>query len=180
MAADGIVRTGDLVASVAFPKIIRLRDGRIIGTTGCVVDCYAAQQWFLNGEPEARPSFYGLRSENNEVDILMLKPDGTIWRNGVGVDGFYPQPDPTTIGSYAACLVAKAAMACGQSAVDAVKLVGKLLAGFGGKVAFECVDPANIVSRAALPEGWPPGQETRGMSRERAWAEYRAKHPKEE
>jgi hypothetical protein len=137
MAADGLVRSGDLIGPVAFPKILRLPDGRIIGTAGCVVDCYAVQQWFLAGEPEKRPFFYGTRAENNEVDILMLKPNGTVWRNGVGVDGFYPQPNPTTIGGYAAGLVAETGMACGLSAVEAVQLVGKMLAGFGGEVHFE-------------------------------------------
>jgi hypothetical protein len=139
MAADGIVRSGDLIGPVAFPKIVRLPDGRIIGTSGSVVDCYAAQQWFLAGGPETRPTFYGTRAENNEVDILMLRPDGTVWRNGIGVDGFYPQPNPTTIGGYAAGLVAEAGMACGLSAVEAVRLVGKMLAGFGGEVHSESV-----------------------------------------
>lgn len=137
MAADSVVRAGDLLASVAFPKIVRLPDGRIIGTAGVVVDCYAVQQWFLNGEPETRPALYGTRAENNEVDILMLRPDGTCWRNGVGVDGFYPQPNPTTIGGYHASLVAEAAMACDRSAQQAVQLVCDMLAGFGGPVQVE-------------------------------------------
>lgn len=155
MAADGIVRSGDLVGPVAFPKIVCLPDGRIIGTAGSAVDCYAAQQWFLTGEPDRRPSFYGTRADNNEVDILMLRPDGTVWRNGVGVDGFYPQPNPTTIGGYAASLVAETAMACGRSAAQAVHLVGKMLAGFGGEVSVGVIAPRSAVTpRPLRPSEW--------------------------
>jgi hypothetical protein len=137
MAADSVVRTGDLIGLVAFPKIIRLPDGRLIGTAGSVVDCYAMQQWFLAGEPTDRPWLYGTRTENNEVDILMLRPDGSCWRNGVAGEGFYPQPNPTTIGSYNACLVAEAAMKCGRSAEQAIGVVCEMLAGFGGPVQVE-------------------------------------------
>lgn len=140
MAADSVVRSGDMLSLVAFPKIVRLPDGRLIGTSGMAVDCYAIQQWFLAGEPEKRPSLIGT-APDHDADILMMKLDGTIWRNGTGVDGFFPQPDPTSIGAHTAALVAEAAIECGQSPKQAIELVIRMLAGFGGPVQVERIQP---------------------------------------
>lgn len=125
-----------MTAKVAFPKIARLPDGRLIGVAGYAGDCWSVIEWFRAGEPEKHPDFIG-KPGDNEVDILMMDLDGGVWRNTVGVKGFYPAHDGCAIGSNTGCNVVETAMYLGYGAASAVGIAIKLVQGLGGEVQVE-------------------------------------------
>lgn len=179
MLADAAVSLGQLQHTVAFPKIVRLPDGGLLGAAGLACDCYSVQQWFLAGEPEKRPKLLGIEPDGG-VDFLLMRPDGSVWRNISGVDGLYPQPDPASVGSHEAAVVVDTAIRCGKSPVEAVELVIKMLSGFGGPVQVETLSPTRRLGKPGdimeIPDGWPPNA-SRAGSRFQAWGDYwRANH----
>lgn len=136
MAADSIVCSGSMAAKVAFPKIARLPDGRLIGAAGYAGDCWSVMEWFRAGEPEKHPDFIG-KPGDNEIDIVVMNPDGSVLRNTVGLKGFYPVRDGCAIGSGAGCNVAETAMYLGHGAAEAVAVAVILVVGLGGDVQTE-------------------------------------------
>lgn len=137
MAADSVVMSGQLLLPVAFPKIFRLPDGRLVGASGYCADCWAAFQWFLAGEPEKRPEFIGKDNPDTELDMLLLKPDGSLWRSAKAADGFYPVPDGSAIGLSAGTIVAEVAMQLGKTASEALEMAISMVVGLGGPVQVE-------------------------------------------
>lgn len=146
MAADSIVTSGSMMARVAFPKIIRLADGRLVGAAGYAGDCWSVMEWFRSGEPDRHPDFIG-KPGDNDIDILIMKHDGSVWRNTTGLKGFYPAHDGTAIGSSAGCYVVETAMYLGYGAASAVGIAIKLVAGLGGEVQVERFHP--VIAKAA-------------------------------
>lgn len=178
MVADATVSFGQMQHTVAFPKIVRLPDGGLLGAAGMACDCYSVQQWFLAGGPETRPKLLGTEPDGGG-DFLLMKPDGSVWRNISGVDGLYPQPDPASVGSHEAAIVVDTAIRCGKSPVEAVELVIKMLSGFAGPVQLETLSPTARTRPGDIlevPSGWPPDA-SRTLGRTRAWANYWQANP---
>lgn len=134
MCADSIVCTGSIMGTVAFPKIARV-NGSLIGAAGYAADCWNVFEWF-RGTKEKPPFLIG-NDKDTEVDILMMKPDGSLWRNARGVEGFYPMPNGSAIGNSTGCNVAEAAIRLGYSVEDATALAITMVAGLGGAVQIE-------------------------------------------
>jgi len=137
MCADSLCTIGSVGYPVAFPKIVRLADGSLLGGAGYAGDCWNAFEWFLAGSPAALPMLIGERGKDNELDLLMMKKDGSIWRSATGLGGFYPMPPFAAIGEHAACIVADAANRMNRSAAEAVQLAIDLVVSIGGPVQVE-------------------------------------------
>lgn len=76
MAADSGVWCGG-VWMPCKSKLLRLRDGSIAGLAGWKPEIVAAIGWYEAGaDPERRPP---PPSEPSDVDILILKPDHSLW-----------------------------------------------------------------------------------------------------
>lgn len=137
MCADSIFSNGQIMALVAFPKIVRLPNGSLIGAAGYAADCWNAFQWFLEGESIHKNPFLIGDKEETELDMLLMKPDGSIWRSARTIHGFYPMPNGSTIGVSTGCIIAEAAMRLGRSAQEATELAIEMTAGLGRPVQVE-------------------------------------------
>ena len=119
MAADGWVCRGELKEPCSFPKIFRTEENWLVGASGFASDCGLVREWFLAGKNKQQvPKF----TSESEIHFLVLKPDGTLWRNTAGASGFYPVAAPYAIGSRDGSMVADVAMRLGRSAGEAVVL----------------------------------------------------------
>lgn len=119
MAADTQMTFGD-ATKARVSKIIRLPDGSLFACAGSQTQGMKLKTWAQGGfDPEKRPRF----GPKAEVEALLIKPDGTIWYyDGSAIpdkleDKFY------AIGSGGA--YALGAMACGRSAVQAVRIAAR-------------------------------------------------------
>ena len=96
-------------------KIIRAPDGRLIGVSGRASACEALRQWMLtkSGDPPVplRDEAWG--------DIIEIEPDGAVYFWGEW-GRFLVLNDEVAIGS--GQQFARAAMACGKSAAEAVEI----------------------------------------------------------
>jgi len=142
MAADSAEISGSLFSMCVFPKILRLQDGTLAGMSGFTADCWLAMEWLREGRPEKQPAFLSDAEGDNSLDILLLKPDGTLWRNSKGVSGFVPEGKISVIGSQSACIVAETAMRLGRSAEEAVQLACNMVVNIRGPVQVEHLHPA--------------------------------------
>lgn len=149
MAADSGERCGELMTTAKFPKITRTPDGSLVGCAGYAADCWSAQQWFLAGGSVTNPLDTGLpliaESGDGGLDILVLRPDGSVWRNTRGVRSFYPEGSVAAIGGNTASIVAETAMRLGRSAGEAVKVCIEMCASIYGPVQIERLDAPQAV-----------------------------------
>lgn len=120
MAADSCINTGTTPQVCPFPKIARLIDGSLVGAAGYASDCYAVQRWFLEGEKQDHLPILSGR-DNDEVDVIVARPDGSLWRNASGVQTLYPVPTPYAIGARDASMIAVTAMHLDLDAEGAVQ-----------------------------------------------------------
>lgn len=173
IAADSAVWRGDYVSG-SVRKIRRLPDGGLAAASGSMT----IMQWFLQrmetGEDFSHPP---IDPDNGGFAGLVLRANGDLFACDLNMVLYEVKAEWFALGASsgftAGCLAA------GASADEAVRLTLKWTDAGRGDIQVEALDPTKIVTRAAVPDGWPPGQDTRGMSRERAWAEYWAAHPKE-
>lgn len=149
MAADGWMSTGDFPQDRPFPKIVRLADGTLVGASGFTSDCYLALQWFVAGEDRGKlPHFSGNDKDNTEIDVLVARPDGSLWRSASGLDTLYPVPQPYAIGNRDACTVAMTAFHLCHDAANAVSLAKAMCSSIGGDIQVEHVGPVELAARA--------------------------------
>ena len=141
MCADSACTSGQLTAPVAFPKITRLPNGWLLGGCGYTADIWSVFEWHRQGQPSKHPTLIG-SDKDTEVDFLIMKPDGSVWRNTKGVDGLYPVQSTFAIGESSACNVAEAAMRLGKSAEEAVALACEMCVSIYGPVQVERLHPA--------------------------------------
>lgn len=111
MAGDTQI-TGDYAMHA--PKIFRLPDGGVAGGAGDWSRAYAGIKWLVDGEKGEPPNI-------TDADILILRPDGSLWKANEEFPA-YPLADKVAaIGC--GSLAAMTAMRGGSSAVDAVMAV---------------------------------------------------------
>lgn len=98
-------------------KVVRLQDGGVAGGAGHWAKAYAGLSWLAAGEQGEPPKIKG-------VDILIIRPDGSIWI-AEGEWPAYPLLDKfAAIGAGAQAAVA--AMQDGAGAVEAVKKAARI------------------------------------------------------
>lgn len=96
-------------------KIIRAPDGRLIGASGKASACEALRQWLLTKEGEPPVPL----KDEAWGDLIEIEPDGTVYLWGEW--GRFPVlDDEVAIGS--GHQFARAAMACGKSAAEAIEI----------------------------------------------------------
>jgi hypothetical protein len=170
MAADSeSVTNRGLRSPMPFPKITR-GPGGLIGMTGALSDMWAVSQWFAGGEKlEDKPT--SLKQGEEGVGIIILRPDGVVWRGDERLI-FWKGENPSTTGMSTACYFCEGAMAAGLSAEDAVRLTISRVDMIGGPVQVEHLGrfPARKAAERELPTGWPPNA-SRAGPREKAWAQ---------
>ena len=138
MVADGWEVTGLLHKPCDVGKIRRVSDGGLIGVAGSAVDCEAALAWFQTvRDPAQYPEMRNGIGADGEIDALWAKPDGTIWRSGIGLKTWHRQSGSCAVGS--AWLVAETLMLAGQSAQQAVEFCCANCVGIGGDIQVERV-----------------------------------------
>lgn len=128
---DGVMASdsradGEYIMTVE--KIHRLPDGGVIGGSGTASILAAVIHWIANGATGEPPS----KQDDDCYFLLLLKPDGTIWRAENNTT-FFRILDPfaaTGSGSN----FAMAAMELGASAAEAVRVAARYDSGTGGKV----------------------------------------------
>lgn len=148
MAADSGQLMGNVVDVCPTPKIVRLRDGSLVGASGLSSDCYVALRWFLDETRLEMPVFLGKAEDRCDVDILMAKPDGTLWRNGHGLRNFFPVPVRTAIGDRDAGLVAQTVLQLGGSAAYAIEIAIQMCASIIGPIQIEKLNPITLAAAA--------------------------------
>lgn len=135
MAADSWAVTGSFKTLCPFPKILRLSDGGLVGAAGGITDIWTAFEWFRAGCPSEVPEF----GKPDEMDMLWARPDGSLWRPGLGVSRWAPAYQPGAVGS--AWQVAETALQMGHSAESAVQVCIDLRVDIGGPLQVERLHP---------------------------------------
>lgn len=135
MAAD-TQATSDCVYRVQ--KILRLKDGGIVGYCGLTSRGYAAAKWMADGEEGEPPKVKG-------AYLLILRPDRSLWV----VDGEFPAypllDKAAAIGSGAQA--AMSALNVGKSPVEAVKEAARLDSYTSDPVQFLALEPVSVRKR---------------------------------
>lgn len=135
MAADTQI-TGVYTARVQ--KLVRLPDGGVAGGCGQWSRAWAGLAWLAGGEEGEPPKIKG-------ADLLVLRPDGTLWV-AEGEWPLYPLLDKAAaIGCGA--LAAMVALGKGATPAEAVKDVAKLDAYTGDPVQFLALEPIRAKRR---------------------------------
>jgi len=133
MAADSVANAGGRLYPVLVPKIARGPNG-IAGATGSTSDCVAFLAWFAAGECGDKPAYTGAGDE--EMQAIVLRPDGTLWRYGAKELPFQVT-NPYAVGGGYAWSFCEGAMLAGKSAEEAVALTIEHFSTVGGKVQVE-------------------------------------------
>lgn len=128
LAADRRVTEGKTICC-EFIKIRRLADGRVVGGAGELDVLSLMFDWLeAGGAADDRPTCMAAKSV---TEVLEVTPKGEIWLHMQ--HGRVPLVrGPQALGSGAA--YARAAMECGKSAAEAVRIASKFDAGTGTKV----------------------------------------------
>lgn len=176
MCADSASFQNDLMFRSAEPKIVHAPGGGLIGATGAAGDTYILRRWVIDGMAFDKPPRFSFTNVEHDSSILWLwlKPDLTVWM-GDATMNHWLVPTPCAVGYGTQYL--HGLLDTGTTLESAVRRTIARMPYLGGEVQTEALDPSVVIrhTKTDLPEGWPPGQESRGMTRERAWAEYRLK-----
>lgn len=129
MAGDGLTVAGWTVICTDTQKLTRIKDGRIVGTSGNAEDNQPFRNWLENGgdKPKLSDDFSG----------LVLSPDGSITHYSNTCIAWSASA-PAAIGSGQD--FALTAMDLGRSPVDAVKAACKRSMGCGGNITSMSID----------------------------------------
>lgn len=132
MVADSWGFMADVGYPLAYPKIVRTPDGGIVGAAGNTAYCCMLRRWAETGfADDAKPTFPPSAIENDDLDWLWLKPDGTALR-GLPDLTCYPIKPPFTIGVQHACMMVEGAMLCGVDIVKAAQIAVERCNSVGG------------------------------------------------
>lgn len=125
MACDS---RGDAEYCMAVDKVYPLPGGGFVGGAGTAADIMAAIAWMRAGEIGEAPE----PSEGGGYWLLILRPDGSIWRAESRFPAFRLRDKFAAIGSGAG--LAMAAMDMGADATQAVRIAAKYDSGTGGRI----------------------------------------------
>lgn len=125
MAGDGLVTSNGNIISLDYPKVRKLKDGRIFGGSGSLYGQDAFISWLEGGEAGNPPPL------SDDFEAIILEQDGTCYT--CDEHGFRLHlPLPAVIGSGRD--FALGALAAGSSVVDAVKIACKMTTSCGGEI----------------------------------------------
>jgi len=116
MAADGRLSSDDSQTTVV--KLIRLPDGGVAGAAGMWAAARRALTWLANGEQGDPPSI------GDETQVLIMRPDGSLWLAEAGFPAYPLEAREAAIGS--GSQGALVALLMGASALEAVQKVGEI------------------------------------------------------
>jgi ATP-dependent protease HslVU (ClpYQ) peptidase subunit len=125
MASDGMITENDHVCLTDYPKLFRLRDGRIAGFCGNAYNWASFADWLDEGATDEPPK------SHEGFGCIVLSPDGSI----VSYDEHgraFPEKAPAAIGSGAR--FALAAMDFGKTAGEAIEYACTRDIYSGGKI----------------------------------------------
>lgn len=114
---DGVMAADTQITSdyaIHAPKLFRLPDGGVAGGAGDWSRAYAGIKWLMEGERGDPPNL-------SDADILILRPDGSIWKANEEFPAYPLLDKVAAIGC--GSLAAMVAMRGGASAVEAVMSV---------------------------------------------------------
>lgn len=136
MAADSVSWTGGMHEPCTVPKILRTRYGTLVGASGAVSDICRVFEWFDNYKD--RGAFpVGREEGDNELDFLMLRPDGSAWR-GNRYGDLVPRGDKlSVIGVAVAADFVYGLMTAGVGLREAVAMAIERCGYLGGEVQYE-------------------------------------------
>lgn len=141
LAADSVSVRGGMRAPIMQPKLIRAPDGTITGSAGSGPALHEFRQWVIAGMNFTNLPAGWDKNSADDLDALILKPDGSLWRMDQKYR-LYPLPrNSTCIGDNDAAVFAEGAMAAGMSAPDAVRLAIEHCVYIGGPVQVERIHP---------------------------------------
>lgn len=123
MAGDGLVTSGSTIFGSSMTKVHQLKDGRLVGISGCAYFATPFMDWLQDGGdvPELDDNF----------EALVLHPDGScLSYDNKGRS--LPEELPTATGSGRE--IALGAMAVGASPEEAVKVACDRDTQTGGKI----------------------------------------------
>lgn len=115
-------------------KIVRLPDGGVAGGAGNASALSVALDWLQGGEQGDPPAI------DDECFILILRPDGSIWKAECRFPAFRLLDKFAATGSGSQFAIA--AMAMGASAEQAVRIAAKFDTGTGGPVRTLAIEKA--------------------------------------
>jgi ATP-dependent protease HslVU (ClpYQ) peptidase subunit len=134
MAADSMTCSGDLVLADATRKIVRGKDGSVMGCAGEAASCSLVREWFERGESHkavpkvpSQPDGDG----DSRFKALILRPGGRLEFLDACFTPVAVKP-PMAIGSGGD--VAMGAMMAGASPKEAVRIAASVVVSVGGPV----------------------------------------------
>lgn len=121
--------TGDFKSYGGLNKILQ-HEGHVFGAAGTDSSIYKFYEWIKAGQPSERPQIR--TAERDSLIVLELTPTGRLfaWYDDLTR---VPAPIPFAVGSGGP--FAMAAMLCGKSPRDAVKIAAQLDPGTSGKIS---------------------------------------------
>lgn len=122
-------------------KIYRLPDGGVVGGAGGAKSSLKAIQWMLSGEAGEPPG----PDESEPFNLLILRPDGSIWIADNGFPAFRVRDTFAAIGS--GCGFAMAAMEMGADPASAVRIAAKYDECTNNRVTTLTVEPTRARKR---------------------------------
>lgn len=135
MIADSGEFQGNIASRVAHPKVIRNKQGWLAGSAGGAGAAATFAKWFLNGMPDAGPKI-----EDDKFSVLLLSPDGKIWRAEADLV-LFETPNPSVCGEETTEAFVVGAMAAGATPLGAVQLACEYCVWVRGPVQIERLQP---------------------------------------
>jgi len=126
LAADRMMPMGSVVYSVC--KIRVVSSGIVLAATGDAVTCNLLMEWYEAGAD--RDQYPRPAKPDMEADLIVAKPDGTLWHSCGGPTFDEIKQNFAAFGMGAG--VAVGAMAAGANAVRAVQIASEHASGCGG------------------------------------------------
>jgi hypothetical protein len=141
MAADSATFQNELMFQCYEPKIVRARDGSLIGASGAAGDCIFLREWVRSGMDFKNPPNFSWKDVDSDHSILWLWLRGpNDVHMGDCTMNHWPVPVPTTIGFGSHFVTAL--LAAGMELTEAVALTIKRTPYLGGSVQVEHLQPA--------------------------------------
>lgn len=133
MAADSRSCSGDIITTDAAEKLVRGKDGSVIGCAGDRAACQLVREWFAKGANLAMiPKLKAMPDDPSGPFIaLVLRPDGTV----EALDHmftFTPRDVPAAVGTGGE--IALGCLLSGKTPLQAVEIAAGKVCTVGGRV----------------------------------------------
>ena len=132
LAGDRRITAGGVVCT-EWTKVLKRKDGALIGVAGEMCTGSEFQRWFMNGEKGKKPELKASVSPDECASAIIVRPNGTVEAHDR--DGWHVvESTQYAIGSGGN--LAKVAMRCGVFADCAVEIASEFDVYTGNKVDF--------------------------------------------